>query len=715
MSFKKIRTICCFVLILSLTFSLTVSASNVRSYEIPFESYTYWEGFSGNTKKAVFCKPMYTADSHITADSIGVDRFRNLKDVFCDEKGNTYILDSGSSRIVVLNSDYTLHHEITGVLSQSESIKFSGARGIFVSGDGRIFIADTENARVLITDLNGKLINTVLLPDSPLIPDDFQFRPIAIAVSDTQDMYVLSEGSYYGALVYNERFEFQGFYGANTVKSTLAEGIVNLWNKLFITDSKRDVSEKALPFQFSDLCIDSKGFIYTTTGKTEADSNGVGQIKKLSPAGNSILGGDDYNYVEEGIVDTQGDGISTRVQDLLSIAVDEDDHIYALDSSYGRVYVYDDENRLLTAIGGGISTGTQVGTFTMACAVAVHDGDILVVDSTNNNVTLFKLTDYGKMYTKASKLTKDGKYTEAKPLWEKLLAQDVNNQLAYSGMAKILIAEGNYNEALDYAREGYDREVYETAFEQVRTAFLNEHFTLIFIGAVLLVAVIIAVVIIVKKKNIVLIKNTQVRLMFKTVSHPFDTFDRIKEKHQGSILLCCIIIAVYYVLSVLKNTHGGFLFVYFDAASFNAVFVLLRSVGAVLLWTLCNWAVCTLLGGKGTIRNIFIATSYSILPLIFSDTVYIIASNVLTSAEGEFLSLFSVVMGLITFFYLAIGMIRIHDYSFGQFIITGLLTVFGIILIIFFAFLVGILLQQSGGFLITIVEELISVIGGKFI
>lgn len=484
---------------------------------------------------------------------------------------------------------------------------------------------------------------------------------------------------------------------------------------MFITDSKRDVSEKALPFQFSDLCIDSKGFIYTTTGKTEADSNGVGQIKKLSPAGNSILGGDDYNYVEEGIVDTQGDGISTRVQDLLSIAVDEDDHIYALDSSYGRVYVYDDENRLLTAIGGGISTGTQVGTFTMACAVAVHDGDILVVDSTNNNVTLFKLTDYGKMYTKASKLTKDGKYTEAKPLWEKLLAQDVNNQLAYSGMAKILIAEGNYNEALDYAREGYDREVYETAFEQVRTAFLNEHFTLIFIGAVLLVAVIIAVVIIVKKKNIVLIKNTQVRLMFKTVSHPFDTFDRIKEKHQGSILLCCIIIAVYYVLSVLKHTHGGFLFVYFDAASFNAVFVLLRSVGAVLLWTLCNWAVCTLLGGKGTIRNIFIATSYSILPLIFSDTVYIIASNVLTSAEGEFLSLFSVVMGLITFFYLAIGMIRIHDYSFGQFIITGLLTVFGIILIIFFAFLVGILLQQLGGFLITIVEELISVIGGKFI
>lgn len=715
MKFSKPKAFIFLFIVLSLIFSLTASASTVRSYEIPFESYTYWEGFSGKTKKAVFNKPMYMPDCHLTADSIGVEAFKELKDVFCDSNGYTYILDSRGSRLIILNKDYTFHHEITQVLSINETFDFTGARGLFVTDDGRIFIADTEHARVLITDLYGNLKNTVCLPESPLIPEDFQFRPIAIVVSNTQDLYILSEGSYYGALVYNEEFEFQGFYGANTVKNTLTEGIANLWNKLFITDSKREVSERALPFQFSDLCIDSKGFIYTTTGKTEADSNGVGQIKKLSPTGNSILGGDGYNYVEEGIVDTQGDGISSRVQDLLSIAVDENDHIYALDSAYGRVYVYNEENRLLTAIGGGVSVGSQVGTFSMACAVAVHYNDILVVDSTNNNVTVFKQTDYGEVYTQANRLTKDGNYAEAKPLWEKVLGQDENNQLAYSSMAKILIAEGNYDKALEYAKAGYDRDVYETAFEQVRTAFLNRHFTAIFIGVVLLIAAISAGVVLVKKKNIVLVKNIQVRLMFRTISHPFDTFDRIKEMQEGSVLLCLIIVAVYYILSVLKSTHGGFLFVYFDAANYNSIFVLLRSMGAVFLWTFCNWAVCTLMDGKGTLKNIFIATSYSILPLIFSDVVFIFASNVLTSSEGVFLSLFSVLMGLITFFYLAIAMIRIHDFSFGRFILTGLFTVLGMVLVIFFAFLIGILVQQLYGFIITLTEELISVIGGKLV
>ena len=69
-------------------------------------------------------------------------------------------------------------------------------------------------------------------------------------------------------------------------------------------------------------------------------------------------------------------------------------------------------------------------------------------------------------------------------------------------------------------------------------------------------------------------------------------------------------------------------------------------------------------------------------------------------------------MIMATAFYITVGMIRIHDYSFGEFVFTSILTVIGMVLIIFFLFLVGVLLQQLAGFIITLVTELITVLGG---
>lgn len=169
--------------------------------------------------------------------------------------------------------------EFKNVTDGSSSISFAGGIGIFVTQDGRIFIADTENARVLVTDNDGRLMKELGLPQSPLIPEGFEFRPTKIAVTSKNDIYILSDGSFYGALVLDNHFNFKGFYGSNTVKSSFADGVANLWNRLFMSDNKRENSEKNLPFQFTDLCMDKDGFIYTTTGKTESGENVNGQIK----------------------------------------------------------------------------------------------------------------------------------------------------------------------------------------------------------------------------------------------------------------------------------------------------------------------------------------------------------------------------------------------------------------------------------------------------
>lgn len=709
---RKIKFLASLIIAVIICTSLTVFAGTYSPTQVPYENYTYWEGFSGDLKKAVYSKAMYYAEKQITAQSVGTEKFNEIKDVFSGEDGKVYVLDSRASRIIILNSDYSLLKEFKNVTDGSSSISFAGASGIFVTQDGRIFIADTENARVLVTDNDGRLMKELGLPQSPLIPEGFEFRPTKIAVTSKNDIYILSDGSFYGALVLDNHFNFKGFYGSNTVKSSFADGVANLWNKLFMSDNKRENSEKNLPFQFTDLCMDKDGFIYTTTGKTESGEDVNGQIKKLSPAGNSILGGDSYNYADEGYADLKGNSIETRVQDLLSLDVDDNGYIFALDSTYGRVFVYSPESRLMTAFGGGVGKGTRLGIFTSACAVAEHNGDVLVCDSTNNNITVFSPTEYGIACMKANQLTSGGDYIAAEPLWKEIIAEDSNNQLAYAGLCKSYMANGDYKTALQYAKEGYDRELYDQAFSQVRKEFMNRHFALLFFGLVFLVAAIITAVVIIKKKKVSIIKNGNIRLLFETVGHPVLSFDRIKEKHEGSVLISTVLIIVYYAVTVLKSMFSGFSFNYFDESSFNALFILVRSVGAVLLWSICNWAVGSLFGGKGTLKEIYITVGYCLLPLIFGDAVYLAVSNILTSNEGAFLGIFSTIMILATAFYITVGMIRIHDYSFGEFVLTSILTVIGMILIIFFLFLVGVLLQQLAGFIITLVTELITVLGG---
>ena len=710
---KKLKFLTALISAAIICSSFTVFAGSFSTTQAPYENYTYWEGVSGSLKKAVYSKAMYYADRKINAQSLGISKFSEIKDVFCTDSNETYILDSRGSKIIVLTPEYTFSREITRIDDNGNDILFSGASGIFVGNDGRIYIADTENARVLIADKDGKLIKELGVPQSALIPEGFEYRPTKIAVSENHEMYVLSDGSFYGALVFDEHYNFKGFYGSNTVKSSITEGIANLWNQLFMTDSKRENSEKSLPYQFTDLCMDKDGFIYTVTGKTESEGNVTGQIKKLSPSGISILGGDSYNYVDEGYADVKGDTVSTRVQDLLALDVDDNGYIFALDSTYGRIFVYTPESRLLTAFGGGLTKGRSLGTFCSACAIAENGGDILVCDSSNNDITLFKPTEYGKSCMEANMLTSDGDYIAAKPLWEGIHNQDSNNQIAYSGLAKAYMAEGNYELALKYAEEGYDRELYDEAFSSLRKEFMSNHFTVLFLGAVGIVALIVAAVVVIKKKKIAIVKNQQLKLMLGTVNHPFATFDTVKEKKTGSVLLATLLLLLYYAVTVAKSLFSGFSFNSFDSGSFNSMFILVRSIGMVILWTLCSWAVGALFNGKGTIRNIYIVTCYCLIPLIFSDAVYIVFSNLLTSDEGAFLGIFSTIMIMITAFYLIVGMIRIHDYSFGEFIITSILTVIGMVLIIFFVFLVGVLVQQLWGFIVTLVSEAIQVIGGK--
>ncbi len=700
---------------------LTVSAES--SQYVPYESYTYWDNITGADRKIVYNRPMIETEYVLNANTIGVDTITELNDVCTDKDGYVYLLDAGMegvpAKIIVLDSNYKFYKQIDCVYGDEitaegeetpkrEEISFIGASNIYVHTDKTLYIADTQGRRVLHTDIDGNLLDTFVLPkpeekNGSLIPSDFDFRPVKVVADSRGYVYILSEGSYYGALLYAPDKSFIGFYGANTVTTNILGALQSLIGRMFPNNERKSNDKRVLPFTFSDIIIDDKDFIYTATDAAEE-----AQVKKLNPGGgNNILDSDDVNFTDDFKNYTyHADGRGLQ-QNIAGIAVDENGFIYALDTIYGRVFIYDSQCRMITAFGGGLLTGEQKGNFVKASGIDLNGDRILISDKGNNTLTVFKLNDYGKKVLALTKMTIDGDYVESREGWEEVLKLDKNLQIAYTGIARAYLAEEEYEKAMEMALEGYDRDTYSLAFEYYRNQYISDNFNIMFIGAILIIAVLVAVVIILKKKNVVLIKSPKLKTMLSTPLHPGYGFEDIKDKKMGSVGLSIVVLLVFYVITVAETLLGGFLFTNYDPGTFNSLWVFVQTVGLVALWVVANWLVCTLLQGKGRFNEILIVTSYSLIPIILTRIVWIILSNVLLETEASFLSIITMVGILWAGLMLVIGMVRIHDFGMGRFIGTTLLTVFGMAAIIFLAILVGILFQQLGGFVSTIFVELI--------
>lgn len=706
MTKKMLRRIIAAIVALILAAGMTFSAFAESTEYVPYESYTYWDDINGMGRKLVFNRPMFNATKVLSAKDLGVEAFTEIVDVCTDNNENVYLLDT-SSRIVVLDREFNVVKEITQITDGDEIHTFTGAKNIYVHTDGTIYICDTENKRVIRTDADGKLLDTFVLPVSPLIPEDFNYRPVKAVADSRGYVYILSEGSYYGALLYDPDKKFIGFYGANSVTNNILGAIQSLFNRMFPNNAKKGNDERTLPFAFSDIVIDDEDFIYTAT-----ESAKKAHIKKLNPgAGNNILESEDVSFVDEGWNNTYLDG-GWLNQSIVGLEV-QDGFIYCLDASYGRVLVYDAECRMITAFGGGMGNGTQAGTFMGAGAITLKGTDVIVSDRLSNTLTVFSRNDYAEKVFVCDKMTLDGDYIESKEGWEEILKADKNLQIAYVGLARAYLAEDRYEEAMEMALEGYDRDTYALAYEYYRNEWIAENFTWMFVIVAVLLAVLVVFLIINSKKKKARDDDegkkpmSELRLMINTFFHPGQSFEEIKDKGRGSVKLAIVLLALFYVTAVAQTLLGGFLFTQYDPGTFNALWVLVQSAGLIALWVVSNWLVCTLAGGKGKIREIIIITCYSLMPMILGRVIWTILSNFMLPSEGSFLGILTTIAIIYTAIMLIIGMLRIHDFTMFKFVGTSLLTVLMMAAIIFLIILIIMLLQQLGGFVMTIFIELL--------
>ena len=679
----------------ALTLSFTAAAQDFP----PTDTFTHWT-LSNGTKYPVETRPLYEATEVITARSLGFDEsIGTIQFIDCDSAGNTYIL-TDTGRIICFDSDYKLKRDYEIIGTDGEIVDLSGSKGIYVYSDNEIYIADTEHGRVLYC-VDGKVNKEILLPESALIPEDFVYKPIRVARDPDGFLYVLSDGSYYGAILYTPEGEFSGFYGANTVKGNILSSLANLWDRLTMNDIKRAQVSKKLPFQFSDICIDENGFVYTSTGLNSGGA--VAQIRVLSPGGDDIMPNSaSTNFGETDNVVRLGRNIG---QNFIGIQSNGDGLIYALDNAFGLIYIYDTEGHMIAAFGGGVGQGDQVGTFSSACSIALNGSQILVADSIKGSVTVFEATEFGEALCTAQKLTLNSNFSEAKELWQEVLLQDPVNHLALYGLAKSAYQEGNYEDAMRYAKECGDSSIYSQARTKIQNKFISENFVWLFFLILIVVSALVALLIISVKKQIVFIKNDKLRTLTSAMVHPFRSFGDIKYKQMGSVKIAAVLTALFYFTGAAAVIWGDFRYSSYDTGTYNTLFQFVQTVGLVLAWSVANWSICTLQNGKGRFKEVFIVTSYSIFPIILYNIVSIPLTHMVASAGSSLISGIQLLAYIFCGIMLTVGLMTVHDFSFPRFVFTSIITILMIILIIFVVFMMGVLLTQFESFFAELILE----------
>lgn len=702
---KKI--IACIVLVLVLfssSFTAFAETENYIKVDIP-----------GNIQEQRLSKEMYYAVDELNAATYGLkNNFKGITDIYYADSCGVLLLCGGESRLVRISSDYKKAEEIAVVDNKGTPIKFRDAEGVYADNNGNIYISDTKNARVLILNKKGVLKEIIDEPNAEILPSDFDFKPTSIAKDQHGYTYILSKGCYYGALMYTPEYEFMGFYGPNTVESSALDTITYLWEKLTSTDQKKDFSVKTLPYSFTDFSFDRNGFMVTCTAATNASAYAEGekgQIKKISHNGANILYKRDLNgdisssssmqFTENSVV------YGAAGQTIGSIATSDDDYIFALERGHGKIYLYDSECNLMSAFGGGIQEGDQLGMFDNPIAITLNGTDLLVADIESCSVTLFESTEYGDLIRKAQTLYLKGDYDEAGETWEQVLSENRNCQLAYRGLAMVYYNKGDLKKSLELAEIACDYSVYDLAWNKIISKFIADYFAVIVAVLAVIVVAVILFVRYLRKNNKKLISNAKLKLLFNVPLHPFNTFEELKYKQMGSWKIAIALTLLFYIASVLNITATGFLFQTTLLRNYNSLFTLFSTVGLLILWSVCNWLVCSMFEGKGSFKDVYVSTAYCLLPWIIFLFVKVVLTNFLPLATDGLIGGIETVLVLYTFFMLAIAMIKIHDYDFFKFLWTGLIIIFFMILVVFVILMCGILAEQFITFIAEVYEEIV--------
>ena len=203
-------------------------------------------------------------------------------------------------------------------------------------------------------------------------------------------------------------------------------------------------------------------------------------------------------------------------------------------------------------------------------------------------------------------------------------------------------------------------------------------------------------------------KETLLDFPLYILSRPFKGFDEMKSENRGSMTYAMVILVLLGLVGIWQEMYLGFVVsgFWWDVQTANVVWILIFTYAPIGLVCLANWSITSVTNGNGKMREIFLVYCYALFPTIFLRMLGVALSNFVTLNESAFVVFLFVFAQVLLYFYIFLGWIVIHEYTFLRAVFTVILTILAMLIIVFIMALFVSLVSEFINFVYTIIYEI---------
>lgn len=200
------------------------------------------------------------------------------------------------------------------------------------------------------------------------------------------------------------------------------------------------------------------------------------------------------------------------------------------------------------------------------------------------------------------------------------------------------------------------------------------------------------------------ISKTKMPLVILT--HPVEGYEEMRWNKKSSMLMANLILVVFFFTTIISQQYTGFVFNTYRPEQLNVVTVFFTTFVLFALWVIANMGVCTLNDGEGSFQDVWVNTAYALIPYIICSLLAVLVSNFVVSDEAVFYTAFITVGLMWSAVLLFLGLKTAHQFTLGKTVASVILTLLGMIIIVFVILLTFALIQKMIEFVSSIYNEI---------